>query len=154
MKTLLSLLKFSTSFYNIVETEENCLLGYEAVESDVSMPLFRRQVLQLASGMKTKQSTQEAEFSTACLLRVFVTCFSPLKVEAVCSAESSLYFYQATRHHIRVDRILHAHNGEKFNPASLDRIYIFGHLSVSNAANSRYGRYDRLTVPPNETTAQ
>lgn len=121
---LLSLPKLSTPFYNAVEPQEHYLLCHEAVWSGVSIPMFRRQVLHPYSGRKGKPNMRQAELSTSCLLHVFLPYSSSLKVEAVRSAETPVRFHQTIRHHI------HSHDSENLNPASLDQIDIFGHLSV------------------------
>jgi hypothetical protein len=134
MKILLSLLKFSTPFYNVVEPEEYYLLCHEAVWSGVSIPTFRRHVLHPHSGTKSKPNMRQAEPSIF-YLQVFLTCSSSLKVDAVLSAETPDY----TAPH------LHIHDGRKLDPASLDRIYIFGHLPV---LTQKTGGDDRAAVPP------
>jgi hypothetical protein len=88
IKILLSLLKFSTPFYNVVEPEEYYLLCHEAVWSGVSILMFRRHILHPHSGTKDKPNMRQTELSTSCLLYVFLTYSSCLKVEAVRSAET------------------------------------------------------------------
>jgi hypothetical protein len=127
MKILLSLLKFSTPFCNVIEPEEYYLLGHEAVWSGVSTPMFRRHILHPHSGTNSKPNMGQAQFSTSCLLHVFLACSSSLKVEAVRLAETSVYFYQTTRHHIQ--------EGLYIVIMSLDGIYIFGHFDCVDTAN-------------------
>jgi hypothetical protein len=94
MKILLSLLKFSTLFYNVVEPEEDYLLCHEAVWYGLSIPMFLRQILHPHSGTKSKPNMRQAELSNSCLLCVFFTCSSSLKVETFHSAETPVHFYQ------------------------------------------------------------
>jgi hypothetical protein len=62
--------------------------------------MFRRYILLVYSGLKIKQNRQTTTIAV-CFLSLLLT----LKMEAVCSSETSAGFYQTTWHHIPAESI-------------------------------------------------
>jgi hypothetical protein len=94
-------------------TEEYCLLGYNTVWSVENQPAFRRNILPPSSGSKNKVSKKPE----LCLPPAFtlVSCSaysSTLKMEAICSSETSVDFQRTTQRYIPEDGTLHNHRCE------------------------------------------
>jgi hypothetical protein len=93
----------------ILECEEYCLLGYNAMKSIKSQLMFQKNILPPFSGSKNKPSK-----ISACLLPTFmlVSClayFSTLKMKAMCSSERLVDFQWTTWRYIPEDSTPHNH---------------------------------------------
>jgi hypothetical protein len=86
----------------VILLEECYLLGYNAVYSVESQPMFRRNTSPPSSGSKNKPSKKPAWKQVAS--RAYS---STLKIEAICSSETSVYFQRTARHYIAQDSTLH-----------------------------------------------
>jgi hypothetical protein len=69
------------------------VLGYNAVYSCVSSPTFHKKALPLSTGWKNKPSTKPKRSKTQTSCWAY---FSTLKMKAVRSPETSMYFYRTT----------------------------------------------------------
>jgi hypothetical protein len=81
--------------------EEYYLVGYNAVQSIESQLTFRRNMWPLSSRCKNKPSKKPAFTLVSCSAH-----FSTLKVEAICSSETSVDFQWTERRYIPQDSTL------------------------------------------------
>jgi hypothetical protein len=81
--------------------EEYHLLGYSTVQSVECQPTFRRNISPLSSGSKNKPSKISAQ--------KHIASRALLKMEAICSSETSVDLQRTTRRYIPDDSTLHNH---------------------------------------------
>jgi hypothetical protein len=105
--------------------EEYHLLGYNAVQSVESQPTFRRNILPPFSGSKNKQA--ELCLPPAYTLVSCSAYFSTMKMEAICSSETSVDFQRTTRRHTPEDSTLHYHRCENLKSYKLYIHVFMGH---------------------------
>jgi hypothetical protein len=72
----------------------------------------RSAALIIYNPLQSTLNHEQAEFAASFLLVIFLVYYSTLKMEAMCSSETSVNFYQATRHRIPEDTSVHSHRCE------------------------------------------
>lgn len=90
-----------------------CLRECDVLQSDRSLPTLRWNIWPPPSRSKTKPRNQKAELFVFCMLVNYLAYSSAVKIERVCSSQTSARFCQTTPRHIPEES--HFRENLKFN---------------------------------------